>query len=357
MSVAAKNGSASTKLEGMTLPNGWKVVRRVLRNPNGSGGMFSHCYQVEKDGQRGFLKAFDFSAAFEPGTDAIRHLQIMTSAFEHERDILEICKEKRLSKVVIAIDHGQVQVDGFGEMEGRVYFLVFELADGDIRSQVDESARFNCLWSLRALRDVSLGLWQIHCQMVAHQDVKPSNVLVFKTAEGFRISDFGRSSLKGRSVWYDDADVAGDKQYSPPELLYGFRHPEFSVRRIGCDLYMLGNLAVFMSAGVNVTAMLLARLEPQFHWSNWHGQYEQVLSYVVEAFTRVLEDIAPLIDEDVREDILDIVRDLCHPDVQRRGHPRERHGYSAQSLERYVSRLDLLCRRLEIKQRMRRLAG
>ena len=89
--------------------------------------------------------------------------------------------------------------------------------------------------------------------------MKPSNVLIYE--KGFRISDFGRSSRIGHSVWYDEKTIAGDSTYSPPELLYGYAHNEFSVRRIGCDLYMLGNLATFMFSGANMTANILANLK------------------------------------------------------------------------------------------------
>jgi eukaryotic-like serine/threonine-protein kinase len=255
--------SASALLQGLTLANGWEVRQHVRRGRNVSGGTFSHSYIVERSDRRGFLKAFDFSYAFDDGSDTIAILNALTSAYEHEREVLRVCSERRLSQVVIAIDHGSVQVPDMPGPGGRVFYLIFELADGDIRSQVDETKRFNPLWSMRALKDVCLGLWQVHREMIAHQDMKPSNVLVYE-AGGFRIADFARASQRGRPIWYDDFNIAGDKTYAPPELLYGFTHPEFGPRRFGCDLYMLGNLATFMFAGVNMTASLFTRLDLSF---------------------------------------------------------------------------------------------
>jgi hypothetical protein len=52
------------------------------------------------------------------------------------------------------------------------------------------------------------------------------------------------------------------------------------VRRIGCDLYLLGNLAAFLFSGINVTAALLARLDPALHPNKWAGTYEQVLPHL-----------------------------------------------------------------------------
>ena len=356
MNIKNSRIAPASSLLGVTLDGGWQVTSELSRPEGSSGGRFSHHYIVEREGQRAFLKALDFSEAFEPGVDTIKFLSDFTSAFEHERDVLIHCKERRFSKVVVAIDHGHVQVPGIEGMNGRVFYLIFELADGDVRCQVDRTNRFDPLWSMQAIKDVCLGLYQVHGAMIAHQDTKPSNVLIFKR-EGFRIADFGRSSRRGRSVWYDNRPIAGDRNYSPPELLYGFTHPDFAARRIGCDLYMLGNLISFMFTGVNVTAALMASLDKQFHWRLWHGTYDQVLPQVNEAFTRVLEALEPQIPEQVRAHIIQIIRELCNPDLSKRGHPKSIGGYSQYSLERYVSKLDLLYKRLALTQRMLKKTG
>lgn len=352
MNLPNRPTAAAARLAGQTLANGWSVEKLLPRNPNATGGTFSHSYIVKNGEKTGFLKAFDFSPAIEPGADTIEILRILILAYEHERAILSICKERRLSKVVIALDSGNVQLPGENGLEERVFYLIFELADGDIRGQVDESRKFDTLWTMRALKDVCLGLWQIHKEMIAHQDVKPSNVLLF--GEGFRIGDFGRSSQKGRAVYYDEFACAGDRNYSPPELLYGFAHPEFNVRRIGCDLYMLGNLMAFMFGGINVTAGILSYLDLQFHWQNWEGKYQEVLPYLQEAFTRVLEDLSTQIDADLRADIVPMIRELCNPSIEKRGHPRGIGRPNQYSLERYVSHLDYLSQQFEMRLSIRK---
>lgn len=245
--------SAAEKLEGLTLSNGWIVLEHLARNPNGSGGTFSQSYRVKRGEQVGFLKAFDFAHAFKPGADTTELIQLLTSAYNYEKAILAHCSHRRLSNVVLAMDHGHVQVPGLGEMEGRVFYLVFEMAEGDVRCQLDVNKSFDALWCMHALKDICLGLWQVNREMIAHQDVKPSNVLSFSGDE-FKLSDFGRSSRRGHAVWYDGQDFPGDRTYAPPELLYGYTHPDFVPRRVGCDLYMLGNLAAFLFSGVNVTS-------------------------------------------------------------------------------------------------------
>jgi eukaryotic-like serine/threonine-protein kinase len=168
--MSRSNSIAAAQLLGMTLPSGWSVKASVGRAKNATGGTFSHSYVVERDGQKGFLKAFDFSEAFT-SKNTIALLSALTAAYENERDVLQVCNARRLSKVVVAIESGDVQVPNFDPISGRVFFLVFELADGDVRSQVDRSNRFDVVWSTRALKDVCLGLWQVHRQMIAHQTV------------------------------------------------------------------------------------------------------------------------------------------------------------------------------------------
>lgn len=247
-------------------------------------------------------------------------------------------------------------MSGFDTVSGRVFYLIFERANGDVRGQADITNRLDTLWSMRALRDVCLGLEQIHRHQVAHQDTKPSNVLHYPDMT-FRITDFGRSAKKGRAVYHDKYAVAGDRTYAPPELLYGSTHEEFTVRRFGCDLYMFGNLAAFMFSGVNVTANIFSRLKEEFHPTNWHGTYEQVLPYVEQAFGETLEDLSTAIDADVRDQVCSIIRELCNPDLSKRGHPRGIGTTQQYMLIRYTSQLTNLCARYELERRMKQKAG
>jgi hypothetical protein len=311
--------------------------------------LFKFLYVIPEIEEREIWTGFNADDHYGNTTELI---QIMTSAYNFERSILSRCQERRLSRVVIAIDSGQVQVPGYGNADRRVFYLIFEMAESDIRGQIRETNRFDATACMRVLKDVSLALWQVHREMIAHQDVKPSNVLSFG-ARGFKIADFGRSSRRDHSVWYDEHPIAGDKNYAPPEQMYGYRHPDFVPRRIGCDLYMLGNLAAFLFSGANITASLFAKLDSQYHPTVWNAQYADVLPYLQNAFGSVLEELEPLIDELVRSDVLLIVKQLCNPDLAQRGHPRGVGRSEQYSLERYVSQLNLLAQRTEIGMRRR----
>ena len=348
--------TAAARLSGLTLSDGWRLTEHIKRSPYSTGGTFSHSYLATKDGMMAFVKAFDFSHAFEPDADTLEILNLLTASYEHERDVLEHCRGRRLSNVAIAIGHGHVSVPDMNTMEGRVYYLLFEKADGDIRCQMDESDAMDSVWCMRALRHVCLGLWQIHRELIAHQDIKPSNILCYGS-EDFRVADFGRSSRRGHGVWYDAAKIPGDRTYAPPELLYGYTHPDFVPRRIGSDLYMFGNLAAFLFTGVNVTEALMAQLDPQHHFRQWGSNYAAVVPYLQEAFGRLLQEAQPHLHEHIRVYITSLVRQLCNPDVSMRGHPRGLGQPNQYSLERYVSQLTHQLTRMEIRARTSREAS
>jgi serine/threonine protein kinase len=334
------------RLLGMTLANGWKVIEELPKLPGATGGHFSHGYVVEKkDGQRGFLKALDYSKALEL-PDPAPVLQALTAAYIFERDLLHKCREKRLNRIVMPLDDGSVKVNG-ATAAGPVQYIIFELGAGDIRHHIKFAGDLDLAWTLRCLHHVAVGLHQLHGQGIAHQDLKPSNVMVFK-GTGSKVADLGRAAAKGQSPPYEDLEVPGDPSYAPPELLYGLCSPDWNQRRFGCDAYLLGSMIVFFFTGTGMTSVLFAELDPLCHWTSWQGTYEEVLPYVREAFNRSLETLSQSINPEVREPITTIVRQLCEPDPDYRGHPKSQSTLgNPYSLERYVSTLDLVARRVE----------
>ncbi len=334
-------------LEGRTLANGWKVVAPAPTGVNSTGGNFSKSYIVEApDGRRAFLKALDYSRAFK-SPDPARTLQALTEAFNFERDTLLRCRENRLDRIVVALDDGIEKIEGAPD-GGVVQYLIFELAAGDVRSQADTSKRFELAFALRALHHISVGLRQLHSHGIAHQDLKPSNVLVFPQ-DGSKLADLGRAAYKGHAVSHDDLHCAGDPTYAPPELLYHQVDPDWNRRRQGCDAYLMGSMVVFFFAGVGMTAVIAEHLDPVHRWANWPGTYSEVLPYVQHAFSRALDDLSPAFPAAISDSLFAAVAQLCDPDPRLRGDPSSRVITSNQySMERYISRFNLLARHAEL---------
>jgi serine/threonine protein kinase len=102
-----------------------------------------------------------------------------------------------------------------------VQYIIFECAESDVREQALIDGRFDTAWALRTLHQVAVGVRQLHGRNIVHQDLKPSNVLLFETV-GSKVGDLGSSTNKENSSPRDQFDVAGDRTYAPPDLLYGY---------------------------------------------------------------------------------------------------------------------------------------
>jgi serine/threonine protein kinase len=222
------------------------------------------------------------------------------------------------------------------------------MADSDVRSFLSASADIDLAWKLRSLHHVATGIHQLHSADIAHQDVKPSNILVFDKSVT-KIADLGSASQRGILCPRDDRDFPGDPAYAPPELLYGYRDPDWTTRRFGCDAYLLGSMIVFMFTGLNATSLLLSKMVADHHPRTWKGTYTEVLPYLKDAFGLALESfVATVPNEPFKTELRSLVSYLCEPDLSFRGHPLNRTGHTVRlSLERFLSKLDLLARRAE----------
>jgi len=331
------------RLEGLRLPNGWTVTAQINKLPNATGGHFSVGYKVRHDnGNEGFLKAIDFSRAFA-SRDPTRKLQELTETFNFERDVLQRCKSKNLDHVVTALEDGSVIIDGLP-----VPYLIFELAEHDIRGHMDLSAGFDLVWALRMLHNVAVGLQQLHGIGIAHQDLKPSNVLVFQQLIA-KLADLGTSACVGYQPPHDGFVIPGALAYAPPELRYKYTHPEFRQRRFGGDTFLLGNIIVFAFTRLTMSSVLFSNVAAEHMPVAWTGKYEEVLPYLQRAFSASLISLEPEIPELIRADIITMLRQLCEPDLSKRGHPLNRfENKNTFSLERYITKLDVLFLRAKI---------
>lgn len=347
MSSRDESRIAAHSLLGRELPEGWHVVEKVRRPSDATGSRFSVGYIVQRDGTRAFLKALDYSFAFGSG-DAARVLEAMTSAYNFEVDVLERCAASRMDRIVTVLGHGEVVVEGADGVPN-VSYLLFELAEGDVRHALDSLGPvFDYAWAFRTLHHAATGLWQLHGQGIAHQDLKPSNVLTFGRTSS-KLADLGRASRRGVGAPHEGLDLAGDPAYAPPELLYGQIDSDWSKRRQCCDTYLLGSLTIFMFSGATATAAILTYLDDNLHPGAWGDSYAAVLPYVRVAFDRAIVEFEDSLSKPVATRLVPIAQQLCDPDPELRGHPvsRSQRGNSY-SLERYVAEFDLLARRAEI---------
>lgn len=341
---------AAHQLEGLTLPGGWQVVKKLERDENATGGYFSVQYIIQgSGGEFAFCKALDVSRALGE-TDPALALQMITEGFNFERDLLE--RSRGLSRVIQSIDDGVVDVPN--AFPPKVNYIIFELAERDIRQALDIAGELSVAGKLRALHHAATGLWQLHQRQVAHQDLKPSNIFMLNGPIGktenklTKVGDLGRAHDRNVRAPHDDFEIAGDMQYAPPEQLFGYLSPSYQQRRVACDLYQFGSLVTFVFTGVTMNGLMGMLLQRRCIWSSWGDTYEEALPYVRDAFGQALRRIRDSLPFDIADEIVVLIAGLCEPDPALRGFPATQRGKAGQyDLHRAKVRLDLLARRVQ----------
>ena len=342
-------------LTGHQLHSGWAIEGPRPQHSTATGADHSIAFTARhKDGRRAFVKILDPT----PDTnlhvdDQLPELERRLAIFNYERDLLDKCLTRNIRRVVRALDHGSIELDGFPIS---VHYLMFELAELDLREHATLEHTLNTALNFRILHQTALALEALHFNHIAHQDVKPSNVLLFSELVA-KLGDLG--SAHDRSVRRPGSNgvIAGDPGHAPPEQLYGYIPDEWNTRRLATDLYLLGSLVTFMFTNVSMTAQIGGHLLPQHHWDAWPGAYSDALPYVRDAWDATLEDLRTSVDETIHEEVVTLTRYLTDPEPNHRGHPRNLAGHGPRfGVRRFSSRFEVLARRTEQRLRNGRAA-
>ena len=274
---------ASECLKGLKLQDDWYVEDVIKRSPHSTGGCFSCGYRVSKNEKKAYLKAIDFSWAFSQ-PDPPRALEAMTKAYNFERDLLEKCKNNHLSKIVYPLSYGNVSVPGFPNTESIVYYIIFEMADGDIRTINETIDCYDFALIFRTMHNLAVALQQIHTINIAHQDIKPSNALVFNKET--KLSDMGRSSDLECPGTNDNYKIPGDRNYAPLEQLYDYHLNNDFTDRFAADLYTFGSLFFFYFYNMSISQIMLQKARE--HNIPISNNFEKDLPYWERLFDEIL---------------------------------------------------------------------
>ena len=173
---------------------------------------------------------------------------------------------------------------------GNVMYLIFELAVGDVRNEIENWRNFDVAWVLRSLHQSSVGISQLHSINIAHQDIRPSNLLVFPI-EGTKVSDLERASHLHTASDVDRLQIPGENGYAPPEYIYNWNWTTDFLKRYMADVYLLGSLIFFYFLGVSTTQAITTKLAMKFAGDFVTSNFEHDLPYVQQAFSEVLNDL------------------------------------------------------------------
>ena len=362
-------------LLGKTIKDGWRLIERLDKKAGDSGGTFGTGYLATRGvAEFAFVKAIDYVAAFSSGDLAAELLRI-TQEFQFEREVLEYCTSRGMTKIIRFYGHDELFADGSNNPLMKVSCLIMEAGDKDLRRLVLNNGAgpgAGCAWNLFILSDVIEAIAQLHAGQIAHHDVKPSNVIATKTEgtasfqdtapapvgsisarQEVKIADLGRVVRKDTAGPFNTHGFAGDRRYQPIEAIYGHTPAEWVDSRDAADAYMVGSLIFYLFVGVSVQDLIAQYIAPKFYPANYR-QYDQTLiAILVDATARALhEHLRPALPAVFADNIIQIALSLTHPDPRARGDTRARKQLGRPvGIDRIHQRLVLLARRCAAHER------
>ena len=358
MSTSASAQLADEELIGR---NGtkWKIVSKISTRPGHTPGQFSYTYKVaNENGDEAFLKASDLGMFSGAGDDFLNRMIAAGTAHQFERSILDHCHGNNMDRVVIAIDYGNFETTKFG-FRDTVFFIVFELASGDLRSHVDVKSQPELVWITQAIRNFLVGIRQLHAGNVCHNDFKPANALVFKD-DLHKVADLGRATSPIAAAPHDGLLCAGDLRFAAPEQLYNRNGvlggvAIFDRGRAG-DLYSVGSVIHYILTKRMVTPEIIQALSPDHRPATavggWQDDFTAILPHWRLSFDDLVADLIrqTRVPNGAEQEIWDamtrVVIELCEPDPSKRGHPSNKAAtQDTYDLQRYVTHFDVLTRK------------
>lgn len=303
----------------------WTVVSRIERGAGATGSNFSCGYIVrDESGHNYFLKAINLHAAMAqaPNRASSKIVTDVLTAFEYEKDVSTLCRQLRTTRVLCAVDSGEVYLDR-GNPYSLVPFLIFELARGDLRKVADEVRWSDHEWAFSVLRDTASGVRQLHAGRIAHQDIKPSNVMCFsgRAGERAKVADLGRVVCGHIESIFSKMQFAGDFAHCSPEILFRGNAASWN-ERFQVDLYMLGALVAYLLAGIPFNVYLDEKLKERFGANSnilkqWGSDYRSLIPLIEPAYFDVVGIVVGLVPDRLKDTLREVMR-LCHPDPVRR---------------------------------------
>ena len=139
-------------------------------------------------------------------------------------------------RFLLSLRHRHIVACQALEHTRRGRYLVMEYCPGGTLRELleDEQCRVNRGQGLKLINDVLQGLAHAHSHRILHCDIKPENILLDPTPNGWngRITDFGIAQVI-QDLKTTGSGTSGSPAYMAPERFYGQYH-------LSADLYAVG---------------------------------------------------------------------------------------------------------------------
>lgn len=354
------------RLLGCQLNDGWAVIERYRPDEI----KYSTCYLVQKGNQKGFLKAFDYSDLKKAGgKDKLKRI---SHKYNSELKLLQKCRDAGIKSVIQLVTNDSYYFIPNDLNELVEYFILEYSEDGNALDCISNGNLRQFAIRFQALADIFDGLHSLHSNGIMHLDLKAENILHFVHTRLTKITDFG--SARQLIVDLDDElmdelnSIQTTRMYAPPECLYNDSWTtDWQNYRKKVDLYLMGNIIVKFFTNMSFTALLKLQLSDTLDWDNpqnvGNGRYMTFLPHLIAGAANVYPVIKsklksinkecgnPLDDKNIN-DLCGIIAELCYPDAEKRGHPKELiRRNNMNGLDRYRDRFMTMRDHCLVKQK------
>lgn len=180
------------------------------------------------------LKAFDEQLRRAVAIKILNR-QFSSSATARRRFIRE-------ARAAAAVSHTNVVAIHAVEEQAGIPFLVMELVTGpSLRDRIAEINKLPPIEVIRLGAQIASGLAAAHAQGVVHRDIKPGNIMLEKSLERVKITDFGLARVAIDNIELTSRGMAmGTPAYMSPEQVAGDNEKidgRSDLFALGCVLY------------------------------------------------------------------------------------------------------------------------
>jgi serine/threonine protein kinase len=162
-----------------------------------------------------------------------------------ENDEDAIKRYKKESDILAKMDHPHiVTIHGFDIVHGRP-IIIMERAREHVGKQLDPiSGKFDYAKILDVMTQLKGAIAHLHNKDTRHNDIKPSNILVFRSAEGdtYKLAELGSGKKEGSS----GSTTMSHLQFRAPEMFPGVDEGDWCA---ATDIYALAVNIISMRSG------------------------------------------------------------------------------------------------------------
>ena len=161
-------------------------------------------------------------------------VKLLADNLSHDDEVRK--RFRREARLAARLDHPNVvQVFDVGEEDERPYIVMEHLDGGTVGDRIDGRGSISRDDSLRWLSQLCDGLGHAHAKKLVHRDIKPQNLLLRKSDDWLKITDFGiaRAAEETTRLTRPGKVIGTDRYMAPEQLADGKITPAVDVYACG----------------------------------------------------------------------------------------------------------------------------